>query len=74
VFLEPTRLYRASREEVIDNGAAAPLDRCFVLREGSDITLITWGGMVTEALAAADRLGERNISGEIIIITSAGIR
>ena len=32
VFLEPTRLYRSLREEVADDGAAAPLDRCFVLR------------------------------------------
>ncbi|HJY50236.1 MAG TPA: hypothetical protein VJ349_16620, partial [Stellaceae bacterium] len=38
VFLEPTRLYRAAREEVEDDGAALPLDRCFVLREGTDIT------------------------------------
>jgi len=43
VFLEPTRLYRAAREEVDDDGAALPLDRCFVLREGSDITFVTWG-------------------------------
>src|SRR5215472_16797076 len=30
VFFEPTRLYRAAREEVEDDGAALPLDRCFV--------------------------------------------
>ena len=40
VFLEPTRLYRAAREEVEDDGAALPLDRCFVLREGNDIIAV----------------------------------
>src|ERR671925_1046204 len=53
VFLEPTRLYRAAREEVEDDGAALPLDRCFVLREGTDITLISWGATTKETLAAA---------------------
>ena len=33
IFLEPTRLYRALKEEVPDNGEALPLDDCFVLRE-----------------------------------------
>jgi len=43
VFLEPTRLYRAAKGEVEDNGEALPLDVAFVLREGRDITLISWG-------------------------------
>src|ERR1700741_278541 len=56
IFLEPTRLYRAAREEIDDDGAALPLDRCFVLREGADITLVTWGAMTRETLGAADAL------------------
>lgn len=40
LFLEPTRLYRAFRELVDDDGVALLLDRCFVLREGHDVTLI----------------------------------
>ena len=70
VFLEPTRLYRASREEIADDGVAAPLDRCFVLREGADITLVAWGGMVPEVLAAADALAGRNISAEVIDVAT----
>ncbi|HTV44034.1 MAG TPA: alpha-ketoacid dehydrogenase subunit beta [Stellaceae bacterium] len=66
VFFEPTRLYRAAREEVEDDGAALPLDRAFVLREGSDITLVTWGAMTMETLAAAERLAEEGISAEIL--------
>ena len=54
VFLEPARIYRAIRQEVADDGEGLPLDTCFVLREGRDLTLITWGAMVKETLAAAE--------------------
>jgi 2-oxoisovalerate dehydrogenase E1 component beta subunit len=70
VFLEPTRLYRVSREEVADDGVAAPLDRCFVLRDGADLTFVTWGGMVPDVLAAADALAERNVSAEVIDVAT----
>jgi pyruvate dehydrogenase E1 component beta subunit len=70
VFLEPTRLYRAAREEVEDDGAALPLDRVFVLREGTDVTLVTWGAMVRETLAAADRLAEDGVSAEIVDVAT----
>jgi len=70
VFLEPTRLYRAFREEVQDDGRAAPMDICFVLREGTDVTLVTWGAMVKETLAAADRLAEEGISAEVIDVAT----
>ena len=70
VFLEPTRLYRAAREEVEDDGAALPLDRCFVLREGNDITFATWGAMLKETLAAADSLAGEGISVEVIDVAT----
>ena len=70
VFLEPTRLYRAFREEVADDGAALPLDRCFVLREGRDATLVAWGGMVREALAAAEALAQEGVSAEVIDVAT----
>ncbi|MBV8132569.1 MAG: alpha-ketoacid dehydrogenase subunit beta, partial [Alphaproteobacteria bacterium] len=70
VFLEPTRLYRAAREEVEDDGAALPLDRCFVLREGGDITFVTWGAMTKETLAAADTLAGEGISVEVIDVAT----
>src|SRR5829696_6372746 len=43
IYLEPTRLYRLFKEEVEDDGNALPLDTCFTLREGTDVTLVTWG-------------------------------
>jgi len=70
VFLEPTRLYRAAREDVADDGAALPLDRCFVLREGRHITLVTWGAMVVETLGAADRLADDGVEAEVIDVAT----
>ena len=70
VFLEPTRLYRAAREEVDDDGAALLLDRCFVLREGSDITFVTWGAMTKETLAAAETLAEEGVNVEVIDVAT----
>ncbi|MCK6452646.1 MAG: alpha-ketoacid dehydrogenase subunit beta [Alphaproteobacteria bacterium] len=66
VFLEPTRLYRAVREPVADDGEALPLDRCFVLREGRDLTFVTWGAMVLETMAAAERLAGRGVEATVI--------
>jgi len=66
VFLEPTRLYRAGREEVADDGVALPLDTSFVVREGADVTLVGWGGTVTDALAAADALAAEGVGAEVI--------
>jgi pyruvate dehydrogenase E1 component beta subunit len=66
IFLEPTRIYRLARQEVADDGAALPLDVCFTLREGTDITLVAWGAMIHETLEAADALSEQGISAEVI--------
>lgn len=70
VFLEPKRLYRAVKEDVPDNGEALPLDTCFVLREGRDLTLVCWGAMTTEALAAADALEGNGISAAVIDVAT----
>ncbi len=66
VFLEPTRLYRAAKGNVEDNGEALPLDVAFVLRAGRDVTLISWGAMLKETMAAADVLSAEGIAAEVI--------
>ena len=66
IFLEPKRIYRLHKQEVPDNGEALPLDQCFVLREGSDLTLVTWGASTHESLLAAAELAEEGISVEVI--------
>ena len=66
VFLEPTRIYRSGKTDVEDDGEALPLDVAFVLREGGDVTLISWGAMLKETLAAANALAEDGIAAEVI--------
>ena len=70
VFLEPTRLYRLGKEAVRDNGEALPLDTCFVLRDGDDVTLVTWGAAVRETLAVADALAQEGIGAEVIDVAT----
>ncbi len=66
VFLEPVRLYRLVKQEVADNGEALPLDVCYILREGTDVTIVTWGAMTFETMRAADQLAKDGISAEVI--------
>src|SRR5271170_115885 len=66
IFLEPARLYRLVKQEVADDGQALPLAVCYRLREGSDVTVITWGAMVTETLRAADTLESEGVSREVL--------
>jgi len=70
VYLEPKRIYRAIRQEVKDDGEGLPLDVCYILQEGSDITLVTWGAMIPETLSAAGKLGENGISAEVIDVAT----
>ncbi len=66
MFLEPVRLYRAMRQEVADDGHALPLDRCFLLRQGGDVTIVTWGAMTLETLRAHAELEALGITADII--------
>ncbi len=66
LFMEPKRIYRLNAQPVEDSGKALPLDSCYTLREGSDITLVSWGAMIKETLEAADKLAEQAISCEVI--------
>mgnify|MGYP000892158784 CR=1 FL=1 len=70
MFLEPVRLYRSAREEFADDGAALPIDRCFVLRAGEDVTLVSWGAMLVETLKAAELLAQENIRCEVIDVAA----
>ncbi len=70
IFLEPSRIYRLVKQEVADNGEALPLDRAFVLREGTDVTLVSWGASLHETFQAADKLAEEGISAEIIDVAT----
>jgi len=70
VFLEPKRIYRLQKEQITNNGEALPLDVCFTIKEGDDITLVSWGAMLHETIQAADLLAEKNISAEVIDVAT----
>ncbi len=70
VFLEPKRIYRLARQEVANDGAALPLDVCYTLREGKDVTLVSWGAMTHETLQAADTLQAEGVSAEVIDVAT----
>lgn len=70
IFLEPKRIYRMFKQQVQDNAEALPLDVCFVLTEGSDVTLVSWGAMIHETLAAAEQLATNGINAEVIDVAT----
>ncbi|MDQ2641451.1 MAG: alpha-ketoacid dehydrogenase subunit beta [Pseudomonadota bacterium] len=70
IFLEPTRLYRMNKQDVVDDGVALPLDRAEVVREGDDVTLVTWGAMIHETRQAAEVLAQEGVGCEVIDLTS----
>jgi pyruvate/2-oxoglutarate/acetoin dehydrogenase E1 component len=62
VVLEPKVLYRSPREDVPEGDHVVPLGQARIVREGSDVTLIAYGGMVPVAIAAAEELeGEAEV-------------
>lgn len=70
IFLEPSRLYRFAKQEVKNDGKALPLDTCFTLRTGDDVTIVTWGAMIKETLAAVDSLLKEGIQAEVIDVAT----
>src|SRR5690625_7609322 len=70
VFMEPKRIYRWVKEEVEDNGEELPMDVCYTLRDGDDITLVSWGAMIKETLEAADQLEAQGLGVEVIDVAT----
>ena len=70
VFLEPKRVYRLGKQDIENNGEALPLDSCFVLRDGIDVTLVSWGAMIKETMESAALLAQQGIDAEVIDVAS----
>ena len=66
LFLEPKALYRSGREEVPVDHFTLPIGRARVRRPGDDVTVVTYGGSVPAALAAAGMLAEEGVECEVI--------
>ncbi|WML49407.1 alpha-ketoacid dehydrogenase subunit beta [Neobacillus sp. PS3-34] len=66
IFLEHLKLYRAFREEVPEEEYTIPLGKADVKREGTDLSIITYGAMVHESLKAAEELEKEGYSVEVV--------
>jgi len=66
LFLEPKRIYRSSRDEVPEGSHRVPIGPARLARKGRDVTLIAWGAMVPQALAAAELLARDGVEAEVL--------
>ncbi len=69
VFYEPKATYRSFREEVPEEEETFPIGQSEIVREGDDLTIITYGAMLKPVLDAADILREEDgVEAEVIDI------
>jgi len=66
LFLEPTKLYRAGRQEVPEGLYEVPLGQARVVREGEDLTVVAWGAMIPACQKAAESVEGGGIFPEVI--------
>ena len=66
LFFEPKRIYRASKGEVPEGDYTVPLGQAAIVRAGKDVTVLAWGAMLYEAIAAADEAKKQGVDCEIV--------
>lgn len=66
IFFEHKGLYRKVKEELPSGEFTVPIGKAKIAREGSDLTIVTYGSMVWVALDAADKLAEEGASIEVV--------
>ena len=66
IFLEHMKLYRSVKEEVPDEAYTVALDQSAVKREGTDVSIITYGYLVQDSLQAAADLAKDGINAEVV--------
>jgi 2-oxoisovalerate dehydrogenase E1 component beta subunit len=66
IYFEHKHLYRRIREDVPDDDFIVPIGVADVKRPGTDLTIVTYGAMVHESLAAAERLSKEGAECEVI--------
>jgi pyruvate dehydrogenase E1 component beta subunit len=66
LFFEPKRVYRAAKGDVPEGDYTVPLGKAAVVKEGSQVTLVTWGAMLYEALDAAQKCAAEGVDVEVI--------
>lgn len=70
MYFEPKRLYRAAKGEVPDHDYVVELGKAAIRREGSDLSLIGYGGVMPDLEKAADALAAEGVSVEVIDLRS----
>jgi len=66
LFFEHKGLYRKIKEELPTEEFTVPIGKAKVVREGRDLSIITYGAMVWTALEVADKLNEEGASVEVV--------
>jgi 2-oxoisovalerate dehydrogenase E1 component beta subunit len=66
LFFEHKALYRRVKEDLPPGDWTVPIGKARVAREGSDLSIITYGAMVWTALEAAETLAEEGVSVEVV--------
>jgi pyruvate dehydrogenase E1 component beta subunit len=66
LFFEPKRVYRALKMDVPEGDYLVPLSSAKVVREGEHVTVVAWGAMLLEALAAAEEVKAQGLEAEVI--------
>ncbi len=66
IFLEPIRLYRSVKEDVGEGPIRVPIGSAAVERQGSDVTVISYGAMMRECRLAAERLAGDGVGVELV--------
>ncbi len=66
LFFEPKRIYRAAKGDVPEGDYTVPLGQAAIVRAGTDVTVLAWGAMLYEAVAAADEAQKQGVECEIL--------
>jgi 2-oxoisovalerate dehydrogenase E1 component beta subunit len=66
LFFEPKRVYRAAKGDVPEGDYTVELGKAAVTRAGKHVTVIAWGAMLYEALAAADEAAKQGVECEVL--------
>jgi 2-oxoisovalerate dehydrogenase E1 component beta subunit len=66
IYFEHKHLYRRIREDIPDDDFIVPIGQADVKRAGEDLTIVTYGAMVHESLAVAERLSKEGAECEVI--------
>ncbi|MFT9497580.1 alpha-ketoacid dehydrogenase subunit beta [Anaerosolibacter sp.] len=66
IFMEPKRIYRAFKQEVPEEDYVIEIGKANVVKEGEDLTIVTWGAMVRDTLKAVEEANKKGIYPEVI--------